>query len=74
MGQRAQGGGQEWRRPWCTANTAAVYSNEPAARAARTLKNTCLAMLSRLGEAAVDAQALARFKAGAYTRSLLSST
>ena len=40
-----------------------MYSNEPQARAARTLKNTCLGLLAQLGEPAVDAQALARFEA-----------
>ena len=44
------------------ANTAAAYSNEPEARAARTLKNTCLAMLSYLEDAAIDAAALKRFE------------
>ena len=44
-------------------NTAATYSNEPEARAERTLKNTCLGLLSYLEDSEIDAEALKRFKA-----------
>jgi aminopeptidase N len=45
------------------ANTAAEYSNEPEARAQRTLKNMCLGFLSYLEDPLVDVDALERYKA-----------
>ena len=45
------------------ANTAAVYSAEPLARAARALKNTALAYLATLEDASVAEEAMTRFKA-----------
>ena len=44
-------------------NTAEAYSNEPGPRAARTLKNAALGLLSRLEDTAIDAEALRRFHA-----------
>lgn len=44
------------------ANTDAKYSNSKEARARRSLKNTCLGYLSVLGDAAVDQEALRRFR------------
>ena len=44
----------------CSAKT---YANTPADRANRTLKNTCLAFLVALEDAAADAEALRRFRA-----------
>jgi aminopeptidase N len=44
-------------------NTAEAYSNEPGPRAARTLKNAALGLLSRLEDPAIDAEALRRFHA-----------
>jgi aminopeptidase N len=43
------------------ANSAAVYSNEPADRAARTLKNTCIGYLSYLDAPEIAAMTFERF-------------
>ena len=45
------------------ANSAAKFSAEPPARAARALKNTALAYLATLEDASVAEEAMARFKA-----------
>lgn len=43
------------------ANTAAVYANDPPSRAERSLKNTALGYLTKLGEAEQTKDAVARF-------------
>ena len=44
------------------ANSAAEYARDGSARAARSLKNACLAFLSRLEDEAVDAECARRFR------------
>jgi aminopeptidase N len=44
------------------ANSAREFSRDGAARSARSLKNTCLSFLSRLGEKEIDLECLARFE------------
>lgn len=46
-----------------SANSAAVYSNEPADRAARTLKNACIGYLSYLDAPEIAAMTYERFSA-----------
>ena len=45
-----------------SSNSADTYARDGDARAKRSLKNTCLAFLSRLEEVGVDHECLARFK------------